>query len=377
MLEFHSNWQIFVFVVMVLALLIQLGYWLGVFTRLAFYKAPAVNASQEELPPVSVIIAARNEYNNLEKNLKTILEQDYPGFEVVVVNDCSWDDSQKLLEYYQEVYPHLKVCQLVEQEKYPTGKKFALTIGIKAAQHNNMLFTDADCVPAGKQWLRLMQSKFTQNKEIVLGYSPYRKYNSLLNLFIRFESVMTASFYFSAAIGKHAFMGVGRNLAYTRDLFFKHKGFARHQHIMSGDDDLFVNQTSTATNVAVQLDPESFVWTEPKRSYDAWSRQKTRHISTGKYYRMRDQLFLGGYYASHFLFYVSIPVMLLLGLDWRWVLGLFLFRWLVQTVIGYFILNRLKAMQLIWFMLLLDFFYVLYICIYGIVGLFTRQRKVW
>ena len=117
-----------------------------------------------ELPPVSVVIAARNEYENLERNLKAILEQDYPNFEVVVVNDCSWDDSQKLLEYYQEVYPNLKICKLIEQEKYPTGKKFALTIGIKAALHEHLVFTDADCQPAGNQWLRGIMASFTSVK---------------------------------------------------------------------------------------------------------------------------------------------------------------------------------------------------------------------
>jgi biofilm PGA synthesis N-glycosyltransferase PgaC len=230
MLELNYNLVLFLLVIFALSALIQLGYYVGVFSRLAFYTIKKGNAIAH-VEPVSIIIAARNEYKNLEKNLPSILNQDYPNYEVIVVNDCSWDDSQKLLEYYQEQYPHLKICQLIEQEKYPTGKKFALTIGIKSAQNNQLFFTDADCSPASNQWLRLMQSQFTDGKEIVLGYSPYKKYNSVLNLFIRFESVFTAMAYMSAALGKHAFMGVGRNLAYTRELFFRFKGYAKHQHI--------------------------------------------------------------------------------------------------------------------------------------------------
>lgn len=375
MFDFQSNWILFFFILLVFGLFVQLVYYTVVFSRLAFYKSKQV--VQEELPPVSIIIAARNEYKNLEKNLKFILEQDYPNFEVVVVNDCSWDDSQNLLEYFQEQYPNLKVCELVEQEKYPTGKKFALTIGIKAAQYNQLFFTDADCVPAGRNWLRLMQEAFTPGKEIVLGYSPYRKKNSLLNIFIRFESIMTATFYLSAALGKHAFMGVGRNLAYSRDLFFRHKGFAKHQHILSGDDDLFVNETSNSTNVAIQLDPESFVWTEPKKNYEEWSRQKSRHISTGKFYRLKDQFFLGGYYFSQLLFYVTLMMLVILGFNWQILLGNYLLRWIVQTGISYPIFKKLKAMQLIWVLPVLDLLFLFYIYLFGLTGLFTRQRKIW
>lgn len=364
------------FVLLILSTLVQAFYYLGIFSRLAFYKKPQAS-NHLDLEPVSVLISARNEYKNLEKNLISILEQDYPNFEVIVINDCSWDDSQKLLEYYQEKYSHLKVCQLIEQEKYPTGKKFALTIGIKAAQFNQLFFTDADCMPASNQWLRLMQSQFTQGKEIVLGYSPAKSYNSFLNLFIRFETVFTAMAYLSAAIGKNPFMGVGRNLAYTRELFFKHKGFAKHQHILSGDDDLHVNQTATPTNVSIQIDPQSFMLTEPKKSFEAYQRQKTRHNSTGKYYKLKDQVYLGGYYFSHLLFYACIPVLLVLGFSWQIILGVYGFRFLVQTAIFFGVLKRLKGMQLIWFVAVLDIFYLIYIFVFGTIGLFTKQKKIW
>ena len=299
-MEFNFSWLLMTCAgLLAIAVLVQLYYVWLVFGKLAFYKS--LDSPKPSPEPVSIIIAARNEYENLQKNLPAILEQDYPNFEVVVVNDCSWDESQKLLEGMQQQYPHLKVSQLIEQEKYPTGKKFALTIGIKAAANELLLFTDADCRPAGNQWLKLMQQKFISGKDIVLGYSPYSKSNSLLNLYIRFETLMTAMFYFSAAILQNTFMGVGRNLAYRKSTFFKHKGFASHQHILSGDDDLFVNQAATPYNVAIQLHPESFVYTEPKTSFETYARQKRRHMSTGKYYKPGHKRFLGMYYASLFL----------------------------------------------------------------------------
>jgi len=359
-----------------LATLVQLYYYWFVFGKLAFYKLPQV-AHDANPPPVSIVISARNEYRNLEKNLASILTQDYPKFEVIVVNDCSWDDSQKLLEYYQENYDHLKVCKLIEQEKYPTGKKFALTIGIKAAQYDQLIFTDADCEPASNQWLRLMQSRLANNKEIVLGFSPFKKTPGFLNLFIRYEGVLTAMAYFSAALRHKAFMGVGRNLAYTQDLFFKHKGFASHQHILSGDDDLFVNQVATASNVAIQLHPDSFVYTDAKKTFGDWARQKTRHVSTGKYYKTKDKVFLGVYYASMLLFYLSLGFAIFFRVEPILMLGIYGIRLLSQLIIYYLILKKFKSMGLIWLIPLLDFIYLFYSWLFGIKGLVTKQRKLW
>lgn len=356
--------------------LVQLIYTWAIFGKLAFYKVTPAVVKQEK--PVSIIIAARNEVENLQRNLPAILEQDYAQFEVVVVNDCSWDESQALLEELQQQYKHLKVSQLIEQEKYPTGKKFALTIGIKAAAYDNLLFTDADCVPASNQWLRLMQSRFTTGKEIVLGFSPYVKYGGFLNLYIRFETLMTAMFYLSLSLMKNTFMGVGRNLAYNRELFFKHKGFASHNHIMSGDDDLFINQAATASNVAIELSPESFVYTEPKKDFAAFSRQKSRHLTTGKYYKRKHKMLLGFFYSSHLMFYATLAAALILNpMLWPIMASIYGLRLISQVIVYFNAANKLKCTSVVWALPILDFVYLIYIFTFGTKGLFTRKRKAW
>lgn len=363
-------------VVLLLSVCVLLFYYFYYFLKLGTYKTITDNGAEKL--PITVIIAARNEYTNLEKNLKSVLEQDYPNFEVIVVNDCSWDESQKLLEYYQEVYPHLRICEIKEQEKYPTGKKFALTLGIKAASNNNLIFTDADCKPATNQWLSLMASRYNPEKQIVLGFSPYTPQSGFINLIARFESAITAMFYFSAAIHKNAFMGVGRNLAYTKELFFKQKGFAWHQHIISGDDDLFINRAATPTNVAIQVDAASFVFTESKKNFTDWFRQKTRHNATGKFYKASHKAYLGTFYAANLLFYVSIVTSLILDLNlWQLVLGVYLFKVICQSVVYFLAFKKLKHQNLTWFIIILDFLFVIYIYVFGTIGLFTKQRKIW
>jgi biofilm PGA synthesis N-glycosyltransferase PgaC len=376
MLQAIDSITLLLLIILVLAFIVQLYYVFCVFSKLSFYKPSP--SYKKQLEPISVIIAARNESSNLQVNLRNILEQDYPNFEVIVVNDCSWDDSQKVLEEMQEQYKHLHVSQLIEQEKYPTGKKFAITIGVKAAKHDVLVFTDADCVPASNQWLRLMQSRFEGNKEIVLGYSPYTKEKGFLNLYIRFESFMTALFYMSLALMKNPFMGVGRNLAYRKDLFFKHKGFANHQHIMSGDDDLFVNETATSYNVAIELDPQSFVTTEPKKTFETWSRQKSRHMTTGKFYKDKHKVALGLYYASLMLFYGAVLTTLIINITtWPIILGIYGVRLISQEIIFYLAAKKLKATSILIALPLLDFLYVFYLLVFGTKGLFTRNRKEW
>jgi glycosyltransferase involved in cell wall biosynthesis len=368
--------NISVLVLLLLSVCVLLLYYFQYFLKLGTHKANAENYSDQL--PISIIIAARNEYANLEKNLKSILEQDYPNFEVIIVNDCSWDESQKLLEYYQEVYPHLRICELKEQEKYPTGKKFALTMGIKAASNNQMIFTDADCKPASNQWLNLMASKYNNGKSLVLGFSPYTFQSGFINLIARFESAITALLYFSAAIHKNAFMGVGRNLGYTKELFFKQKGFAWHQHLISGDDDLFVNRAATSTNVAIQLDPASFMYTESKKTFSDWYSQKTRHNATGKFYKASHKAFLGVFYAANLLFYVSIISLLIIDLNlWQIVLGIYLLKSISQSVVYFLAFKKLKYQNLTWFIIILDILFVVYIYVFGTIGLFAKQRKRW
>ncbi|MSQ79469.1 MAG: glycosyltransferase [Flavobacteriaceae bacterium] len=369
-------------------LLVQVLYYLFILTKLAFYKSD--NRNQTDLQPLSLIIAARNEYDNLEKHLSQILEQDHPNYEVVVVNDCSWDQTGTLLERLQTQYPHLKIVTLHEQEKYPKGKKFALTMGIKAASNELLVFTDADCRPTSKQWLRNMASNFTSGKELVLGYSPYRKVAGFLNLFIRFETFMTGVQYLSFALLRDAYMGVGRNLAYRRSLFFAVKGFGSHNHLLSGDDDLFVNEAATPSNVAIEVRKNSFMISEPKQTSAGWRKQKRRHLSTGKLYQPRHKFWLGLFNTTHILFHllilasiILIPFMeptkkhLISEMDFGYILvGVWLCRWLVQTSVLYPSMKKLNDITLIFLLPILDWIYSFYLFVFGIMSFFTKP-KTW
>ena len=303
------------------ATLVQLTYWLGIFARLAWHKNAAKARQQEEAndatqaPPVSVLICARNEAENLKSYLPAVLEQQYPDFEVLVIDDDSEDDTPAILAAFQEKFRHLRVLRL--SPKTTPGKKHALAQGIDAARYEHLLFTDADCRPASPFWLRQMAGYFAHSAlrtphsalripEIVLGYAPHRSTPGFLNRCIRFETVYTAMQYFSFALVGQPYMGVGRNLAWQKKIYRRTGGFTRHAHLPSGDDDLLVNAAAQAGNTAVCLAPESFVYSDGAGSWADWFRQKRRHLGAGVYYRPVHQLLLGGLAISQILHYFLI-----------------------------------------------------------------------
>lgn len=365
--------QIVLFLLFQLCFIFQLYYLVSNHISLAGYKP------HHELPtvliPVSVIIAARNEAQNLQENLPSILEQNYPDFEVVVINDCSYDTSDEVLEDMQRRYPNLKVVTITEHDRFKTGKKFALTLGIKASKNEYLLFTDADCKPVSANWITRMIANFGGGAQIVLGYSPYYKTRGFLNWFTRFESVKAATNYFSYALNGDAYMGVGRNLAYTKTLFFSAKGFASHMHVISGDDDLFVNQHATPDNTAIEIHPESFIYTAAKSTLPSWFRQKKRHAGVGKLYKAKHRKMLIFDAVSGFLFYMLLILCLVCKFEPLLALGLLLFRLIIQLLIYNKVFKKLDGKDLIWYLPFFDIIYYMYLIGFGLVGLLLKTTQ--
>ena len=361
--------------VLIAASLLQLYYILFVFGKMTFYKVHDLEPLTEALP-LSLVICARNEEENLRKNLPLILEQDYPEFEVVVVNDCSTDESEWLLKEMEAKYAHLKIVHLKEHIVHKRGKKFAATMGIKAAKHEHLIFTDADCWPASHRWLQGMAQSFETGTEIVLGYSPYQQYKGLLNALIRFETFHTAMSYLAYGLKGNAYMGVGRNIAYIKTLFFKGKGFAAHMHIPSGDDDLFVNQNATKRNTRICIHPDTHMWSMPKTNMRAYFQQKTRHHGAARLYRPKHKWMLSTQLLSALFFYLSwIACMVYLPAYTMPLIGMLLFRWILIALMYRPIMRKLCVQDLFWWLPLLDFLYYFYIVFNGFIAFFVKNVR--
>lgn len=310
--------------------LIQLFYYGFVFLKFSISNEP--NPTAKNIP-VSVIICAKNEADNLRLNLPTIISQAYSNFEIVLVDDHSSDDTLEVMENFAQQHSNIKIVAVKPIDKFWGNKKYALTLGIKAASHNFLLFTDADCKAISNQWIINMSAHFSTTKSIVLGYGAYeKKKNSILNKLIRFETLLTAVQYFSYAILGAPYMGVGRNLAYRKDTFFEVSGFMSHMNIKSGDDDLFVNQVGNRHNVAICSVQDSFTFSQTKKNLASWLKQKRRHISTAKFYKPKHKFSLGLFFVTQLLFWILAIVLLISSHKIYWVLGMIFLRFLFQYI---------------------------------------------
>lgn len=323
-----------VFYLFVLVVLIQFLYYVVVFGKFSFAKP---KKSTPKRIPISVIVCAKNEEVHVKNFIPLLINQNYPDFEIVLIDDASSDTTLELFEEFEKNHSNIKLVKVENNEAFWGNKKFALTLGIKAAKNEYLLFTDADCYPKTTDWIMEMSANFTQQKTIVIGYGAYEKIkNSFLNKIIRFETLLTATQYFSwAKIGK-PYMGVGRNMAYKREEFFNVNGFIDHMKIRSGDDDLFINQAAKAKNTAVCYEKESFTYSKPKASFKDWFDQKRRHVATAKHYKSFDRCQLALFFITQLLFFI-LPIILLAFLyQWIIVLILIAFRYIFTwTTLGF------------------------------------------
>ena len=344
------------FYIFLFAVAIQLCFYMFLFGKFSTLKFTPTNPSNV---PVSILIAAKNEAENLKKHLPVVLKQYYPNFEVILIDDASTDNTLEVIRNFQQEYKHLKLVSIAHTESYNGNKKNAISRGIEAASYEYLLFTDADCMPNSEHWISEMASYFTKTKSIVLGYGAYEKINnSCLNKLIRYETLLTAIQYFSYAKMGIPYMGVGRNLAYKKDSYIRNNGFESHRHIKSGDDDLLIAEIATIENVDICFNKKGHTISESKKSYKNWFLQKRRHISTATSYKPIHQLLLGLFFSSQFLFWLLAIFLLIFSFNWLIVTILVLIRLIVQY---YTIQNSAKKLgenDIVLFAPLLDFLLV-------------------
>lgn len=325
---------------------------------------------------VSIIICAKNEAVNLQKNLSFILEQDYPNFEVIIVDDNSTDNTNEIIKAQQLITNNLYLITLSKEEKIGLGKKYALQKGIQAAKSELILLTDADCQPISKNWISEMVNCITDNKKIVLGISPYKTENTFLNALIEYETAQTIIQYIGFAILGNPYMCVGRNVLYDKNLLLSKTWTNDELSIASGDDDLAIQTLATKQNTTVCLSENSYTFSEAKTTWKSYFNQKIRHNGSGKLYKIRHKLILGSYILSKILIYTTFFLLL----TWNFKLNvlhlLCVIAYPTITCMTNMLLNiTLKTQKRWYYSLILDLIYCFFLLYTGLMSLFIPNQK--
>lgn len=330
--------------------IIHVLYWVVLFFRLS-PKHSVIKQTLQGL--ISVVVVFKNEQQNLKLLIPKLVSQDYPQFELILCDDFSDDDS---FEYVNSIKDdRINAIRAVINKP---GKKQALKEAITHAKGKYILVTDADCYPINDQWISSM-AKHINEKQILLGYSPHENQSGWLNKFIRYETYFTALQYLSYALAKIPYMGVGRNMLYKRDLFMKSNALESSTELISGDDDIFINAEATGENTNINLDPNSYVFTHPSKTWASFLKQKNRHVTTSTVYKLHHKLLLGLYSLSHLLIYILGFWGLCFG-SWQIILFSFIIVLIVKWVIAAKTMKILACKDLIPLFPLLDFMMVCY-----------------
>ena len=322
-----------------LFLFVQLYYYLY------YFAAPLRKLKEDDLkstgkrPNVSIIVCAQNEQEHLQAFIPKLLSQKYAGkFEVVVVNDGSTDDSNDVLERLAQQHSNLKISFLPKAAKYMSRKKMCLSIGIKAAAYDTLVFTDADCEPTSDNWLDSIVRHHNSGNNVVLGAARYKKTEGKMGDLIDYDNLFCTMQYMGYAICGKPFRGTILNLSYNKSVYYKAKSFSQHLNLESGEDDIILKDANIQ-NAGVELGTGAITVCHRALTPSSYRHAKEQRADNEKLYRngIKCSLFIER--ASRMLFYLTcITSLLLFGVCMQWI-GLaltvfaFMLRYIIQNVI--------------------------------------------
>jgi poly-beta-1,6-N-acetyl-D-glucosamine synthase len=348
---------------------VRLLYWIFIFIRLALYKPNGIVNVNEV--GVSVVICVKDNLEQLQINLNKILKQNYPLYEIVIVDDYSSDGLKK----YLDELDHPLIKYIHASQDLP-GKKLALSEGVKAAKYEWILQTDSDCKVASLDWIKHMMGSKKETTKVVLGISPLKSQGGLIGYLSAYESVYIAMQYLSYSLWGKPYMGVGRNQLFEKKSFTDANPYASNMDLASGDDDFLVQSISNAQNTTICIEPNGFTYSASPMKLDQFIHQKKRHITTAPRYKGFHQYSLGLFGFLHIAIYLAI----LIGLIGKWILvkealGAFLFMIGLITIIQIPIFAKLRQGYLISWIAIADLFFAGFY-VYLSIGLLTKRNQI-
>lgn len=374
-----SHTELFLLGTIVFLFMVLTLYYLIVYAKPLFSKTTDTTP-HAPTPPISVILYAKNDAENLKKHLPTILKQNYPTFQVIVVNDGSNDDTEDVLKIFQNQYKNLYYTYIPSDARYMSRRKLALTLGAKAAKYELLLFTETNCQPISEHWLTSIAESYTPETNIILGFCRYPNHKGFSHKMIAYDNLLSGLRYLAAALLHHPYTGNGRNLSYRKDLFFKHKGYYKSLNLHAGDDDLFVNEATDNKNTKAIFIKDSLTEMDPVLRFNSWKAIKASRAMTQSLYKGSMPILFHIESYCFFLFQVVSAISMYLALTTNnyllfvIVLLLYLTRFIIKAIVFNKSAKMLQQKPNVGWLLLLEFIHPLFNCYIKIYHFFRRKK---
>ena len=321
---------------------------------------------------ISVIITSNNRAEELKENLCFFLEQDYPDFEVIVVDECSEDNTQEVLAEMQQKYPHLRTTRIFPETKFRSTKKIAINIGILAARHDILLFSEIDCRPASNEWIKNMQSYFTPDTAVVLGYANYPDQRKGMGIrrgirFMRFLKM------FLLIKAKCYVSGDGRNMGYRKKFYISKRGFSRNSQSYIGYANEMVNVLSGLGKVKVAKKENTFIIINDDKK-KTWKEDSSYYYINKRRWPVKAWLRAEIDTIIRTLLYIFLFFLLFKQIFREYIIACILLTFLIGFITINIYLKHLKQKKLFLISLFVSSVGFLYRWYYNIYSIFTSKK---
>lgn len=273
------------------------------FSKFSFSKHKKSNETNE---PVSVVVYVKNDDQILERFLQKIGVQINNDLELVLVNNASYDNSLEIIEKFknENTSKNIHIVNVENNEAFWGSKKYALTLGIKKATHEKLLFLTPSAEVIADNWIKTIVGFFSEEKQIVVGYQNYENNNGILNKLMRYHHFQSFFQNFGMASWSKPYFASENNVAYTKPLFFENNGFSAHMNEALGTENLFIKEASTTKNVVLATNASSRILTKAP-SFKNWLAKTKLHLQSFKLFSGSVKFSLSLFYFTQLLFWIG------------------------------------------------------------------------
>jgi len=274
-------------------------------------KLFTVDRSVYSFKNISIIVAAKNEANNIETLINHLKKLEYPvdSFEVILVDDNSADNTYDIIK--QLIITLLNFRVLSTKSTGFSGKRDALSLGIQNAKYPFIMITDADCCP-GSNWLKSFSQKFNRGYGMLYGVAPFYQNKNLINQISCFENLKSSFLSFAMTSLGLPYSATARSFGFAKKVFDSIGGYSNTRDTKSGDDDLLLREAvKKKIRIGVVTDVNSFVFSRTKNNFKEYLQQKARHTQTSFYYLNIHKIILGFWHLLNLFFLFSTFLMFL------------------------------------------------------------------